>query len=37
MIDAQQIISKYQLHSHPEGGYFRETYLSLIFKKLRYD
>jgi predicted cupin superfamily sugar epimerase len=28
MIDAQQIISKYQLHSHPEGGYFTETYRS---------
>ena len=28
MPDAQQIISKYQLRAHPEGGYFAETYRS---------
>jgi len=28
MSDAQQIISKYQLRAHPEGGYFTETYRS---------
>lgn len=28
MITVEQLIKKYQLISHPEGGYFRETYRS---------
>jgi len=28
MPDAEQIISKYHLRGHPEGGYFAETYRS---------
>lgn len=28
MITAQQLITKYQLQSHPEGGYYLETYRS---------
>ena len=28
MITVEQLIKKYQLIPHPEGGYFRETYRS---------
>ena len=28
MITAQQLIAKYQLQSHPEGGYYLQTYCS---------